>query len=130
MGSDGLETAAALLSGFVRDAKDEYARAAYLKSLDEIETERAARQLDAARAEYRRRRGRDIARVEDLLAGPHPVLAALPKAHPWLDAFHWTLDDEGQIVSSFYGSRYQLHIHGADRARREQWRAQSEGSAG
>ena len=92
---------------------DEYARAEYLKSLDEVDTERRARILDRAREEYRRRNGRDIERVENLLAGPEPVLRELPaELHGW----EWTIDAEsGRIVSSFYGKRYEVHFQGGVR---------------
>jgi len=122
----GLATAAAFLSEMAREADDPYARAEYLKALDEVRTERAARRLDDARAAYRRRRGRDIERVEDLLAGPDPVLRRLPPAHPHFGAdFGWILDPaSGPIVSSFYGKRYGLHVHPSDAARRERWRAE------
>ena len=53
--------------------EDKYKRAEYLKALDEIQIEERARFLDAARAEYWRRNGRDIERVADLLAGPDPM---------------------------------------------------------
>lgn len=120
----GLETAAAFLRELARNADDGYARAEYEKSLDEIQVERAARYLDAARDEYGRRFGRDISRVEDLLGGASPVLPFLPPAHPHLEGWKWILDDEsGEIVSSFYGSRYRLHAHPTDLQRRERWRA-------
>jgi hypothetical protein len=120
----GLETAAAFLRELARSSDDEYARAEYEKSLDEIQVERAARFLDTARDEYGRRFGVDITRVEDLLAGPNPVLRVLPRAHPHLDGWAWVLNPEsGEIVSSFYGSRYQLHEHPSDRARRARWKA-------
>jgi hypothetical protein len=120
----GLETAAAFLQEMVRGADDGYARAEYEKALDEIQVERAARYLDAARAEYRRRFGRDISRVEDLTARPDPVLPFLPPAHPHLEGWSWVLDEEsGEIVSSFYGSRYHLHAHPADLERRNRWKA-------
>jgi hypothetical protein len=48
---DGLETAATFLAGLAADTEDGYARAEYLKALDEVATERRARRLDAARAE-------------------------------------------------------------------------------
>ena len=119
----GLETAAAFLEELVRTAEDEYARAEYGKALDEIQTERAARFLDAARDAYGRRSGRDIAQVEDLVAGPNPVLRRLPPAHPHLDGFRWRLNGEtAEIVSSFYRKRYQLHVHPTDRLRQEHWR--------
>jgi hypothetical protein len=106
----GLEAAEALLLGLVSTTPDEYAKARYLKSLDEIETERAARRLDQARLAYRHRRGRDIARVEDLVAGPAPVLRELPPAHPHFKGFGWYLDPEtDRITSGFYRSRYRLY---------------------
>jgi hypothetical protein len=105
--SEGLDVAAALLQELHRNAPGEKARAEYAKALDEIHTERRARRLDAAREEYQRRRGRDIERVEDLLAGPDPVLQKLPEElHGW----EWVVDGRtGRIVSSFYGARYQVY---------------------
>lgn len=124
-GHQGLETAAAFLARLARDARDEYVRAEYLKSLDEIETERVARRLDRARAEFAKRNGRDISAVSDLVSGPQPLLSALPPAHPHFPGFEWQLDEKsGQIESSYYRSRYELHIHPYDRARRERWRAE------
>ena len=127
----GLEAAATFLVEMARSSDNPYSRAGYLKALDEVVTERAARDLDAARTDYWRRHGRDIARVADLLAGPDPVLRSLPPAHPHFgDRFEWSLDpDSGQIVSSFYGKRYGVHIHPLDAARRERWRAEREGGA-
>ncbi len=119
----GLETAAAFLQELDRTAEDEYSRAEYQKALDEIQTERAARFLDAARDAFERRFGRDIERVEDLVTGPNPVLRGLPPAHPQLDGFRWRLNREtAEIVSSFYRKRYQLHVHPSDRLRQEHWR--------
>jgi hypothetical protein len=112
----------------VESTEDEYKRAEYLKALDEIKTEEMARFLDEARAEYWRRNGRDIEQVGDLLAGPSPVLQRLPRAQLYLDGFEWILDPEtGEIVSSYYRSRYQLHESETDRARKQSWREQSEG---
>lgn len=120
-----LDAAESLLVGLVNTTSDEYAKARYLKSLDEIATERRARALDAARLEYWRRNGRDIARVEDLLAGKPPVLSGLPPAHPHFPGFGWVLDAEtGQITSSFYGSRYRLYNHKNDAVRLERLRSQ------
>lgn len=119
----GLETAATFLRELDRSAEDEYSRAEYQKALDEIQTERAARFLDAARDAFERRFGRDIARVEDLVAGPNPVLRGLPPAHPQLDGFRWRLNQEtAEIISSFYRKRYQLHVHPTDRLRQKHWR--------
>jgi hypothetical protein len=126
MDRDGLETVATFLTELAAGTEDEYARAEYLKALDEVETERRARVLDAARGAYRRRAGRDIRRVEDLVRGPHRVLRRLPPAHPHFRDFDWTLDPEsGEIVSSFYGSRYAPHAHRLDRERRERWRREA-----
>jgi hypothetical protein len=122
-----LETAEAFLVEMANNAPDGYAQAEYLKALDEIEVERLARTLDDARAEYGRRNGHDIQRVSDLVSGPDPVLRALPPASPHFAGFEWRLDDEsGQIVSSFYGVRYQVHVHPLDAARHERWRAERE----
>jgi hypothetical protein len=127
---DGLAAAEAFLTELAASAPDGYARAAYLKGLDEIATERRARVLDAAREVYRRRVGRDIERVADLLRGPQPVLRALPPAHPHLPHFEWTLDDEtGEIVSSFYRGRFAPYVHRFDRDRRERWRREIEQAA-
>jgi hypothetical protein len=118
---DGLEPAAVFLQELVRTAQDPYARAEYEKALDEVETERRARGLDRARAEYKKRNGRDIERVEDLATGPSPVLRRLPRElHGW----EWELDEEGRIVSSYYGRRYELNFHETDQARRKAWREQ------
>jgi tetratricopeptide (TPR) repeat protein len=113
-GSAGLETAAAFLTELARSAPDGYAKAEYEKALDEIETERRARVLDAAREAWRRRHGRDIERVEDLVSGPEPVLRILPpEPHGW----EWVLDEAtGRIVSSWYGHRYEPHVLSPHRA--------------
>jgi hypothetical protein len=119
----GIEMAAGFLADLARNAPDEYSRAEYLKALDEVETERRARYLDAAREEYWRRHGRDIGRVEELVSGPTPILPVLPGAHPHFVDYAWVLDDEsGQIVSSFYRSRYELHTTERDDERRARWR--------
>ncbi len=124
----GLQVAAAFLVQMLESTEDEYKRAEYLKALDEIQIEERARFLDAAREEYWRRNGRDIERVADLLAGPDSVLQRLPRAQLHLDGFEWVLDPEtGQIVSSYYRTRYQLHEAESDRARKQRWREQREG---
>jgi hypothetical protein len=109
----GLDAAAVLLGELLSSTEDPYARAEYEKALDEIETERRARFLDTARAEYQRRFGHDVGTVEDLARGPRPVLRELlPEPHGW----EWVLDPEsGQIVSSYYGRRYELHFQGGER---------------
>ena len=124
LGLGGLDATEVFVAQLARDTDDEYKRAEYLKELDEIAVERWALGLDAARAEYRRRNGRDLASVEDLVRGPERVLGALPPAHPHFAGFAWQLHPKtGAIVSSFYRSRYELHIHPLDRARRESWSA-------
>jgi len=118
--SGGLEASAVFLEELVRSAPDGYAKAEYEKALDEIETERRARFLDGAREEFRRRHGRDIASVEDLVRGPDAVLAALP---PEPNGWEWTLEPtSGVIVSSFYGHRYRPHVNPAHLQIREVWR--------
>jgi len=118
----GLEVAAAFIKQLIQNADDEYHKAEYSKALDEIEIERRARFLDRAREEYWHRNGRDIEKVEDLLAGPNPVLDRLPRAQMFLDGFDWILDEEtGAIVSSFYGARYELHVTPWDRERQRRW---------
>jgi hypothetical protein len=131
LGQGGLDATAFFLAGLVRDTGDEYKRAEYLKELDEIQVERWARQLDAARALFRRRTGRDIDEVPDLARGPARVLPELPPAHPHFPGFTWELHrGTGAIVSSYYRSRYALHVHPFDRERRERWRSQAPGGAG
>ena len=123
---DGLESAVVFLQELVRTTPDPYSRAEYEKALDEIETERRARRLDRARELYRERHGRDIERIEDLVAGPEPVLERLPRElHGW----EWTIDEDGRIVSSYYGRRYELSFHATDRERRKAWRAAREAGA-
>jgi hypothetical protein len=124
----GLQVASAFLVQMVESTEDQYKKAEYLKALDEIQVEERARFLDDARVEYWRRNGRDIEQVADLLAGPNPVLQRLPRAQLHLDGFEWILDPEtGQIVSSYYGIRYQLHETQTDRNRKQEWREQSGG---
>jgi hypothetical protein len=114
---EGLETAELFLSRLVQETEDPFARAEYEKALDELETERRARRLDHARDEFRRRHGRDIERVEDLVRGPDPVLRRLPRElHGW----EWVIDPEsGRIVSSWYGARYELRFQGSDPVREQ-----------
>lgn len=120
-GGAGLDVAAAMLEQLIADAEDPYERAAYELSLVEIETERRARQLDAARAEFQRRNGRDIRRVEELAEGRGAVLRALP---PEPNGAGWTLDPgTGRIVSTYYGYRYEPFVHPAVRAEQERLRA-------
>ncbi len=102
----GLDTAAAFLQELAAQAPNERERAQYQKALSEVDTERAARFLDAARAEYARRHGRDIARVEQLVEGG--VLRALP---PEPNGAQWTINEfTGEIVSSELKYRYRPKI--------------------
>lgn len=127
-GGGSLEAAAVMLSELIETAEDPYTRAGYEKSLREIETERRARLLDAARAEFQLRNGRDIAWVEELSEGPRRVLVALP---PEPNGKGWTLEPEsGRIVSAHYGHRYEPFLHSAVRSERDRLRAQERTPAG
>lgn len=119
-----IEAAAAFLSELLRQTEDPFARAEYEKALDEIEAERRARRLDAAREEFRRRHGRDIASVEELVQGKPPVLRVLPpEPHGW----EWTLDPKsGQIVSSYIRHRYETRIDATNQSLLERFRARSQ----
>jgi len=120
-----LETAELYLRELIRAAPDEYARAEYLKAYDEVETERRARFLDAARVEFWKRHGRDIRSPAELWEGPGRVLGKMPPPHPHFPGFRWELDPQSnEIVSSFFRTRYKLHIHETDAQRRARWRAQ------
>jgi hypothetical protein len=131
-GDAGIEVAEGMIRRLLAGTEDPYAKAEYEKMLEEIQTERRARFLDAARAAYRKGHGQDIQAVEDLLAGPYPVLRKLPpEPHGW----EWVLCEEtGEIVSSYYQRRYRPHYSGSERAERDGWRVkgaepdQSEGS--
>ena len=124
--SGGLEKAGVFLEGLAGSTQDPYARAEYLKALDEVATERNARLLDRARVLFVERTGRDIERVGELVDPPMPVLRRLPPAHPHFADFGWELSEEtGEIVSAFYGARYRPHEHEIDRQRRERWRKES-----
>ena len=119
-GGGGLEASAAMLAALIENAEDPYEKAEYEKALDEVETERRARALDAAREEFRQRHGRDIARVEDLAQGPGAVLAELP---PELHGWEWVIDPaSGRIVSSWYGVRYEPLLQASVREERERQR--------
>jgi hypothetical protein len=122
-GGGEIEAAAAFLEELLRQTDDPYKRAEYEKGLDEIEAERRARVLDAARAEFTRRNGRDIRDVAELAKGPKAVLRALPpEPHGW----EWVLDPaSGQIVSSYVGHRYSVRIDGTNRRKLERFHAGS-----
>ncbi|MGH0028677.1 MAG: tetratricopeptide repeat protein [Myxococcota bacterium] len=120
-----LETAALFLESLIENAPDEYVKAEYLKAYDEIETERRARLLDEARVVFWKRQGRDVRDPSELWEGPARVIRRMPPPHPHFPGFAWALDEEtNEIVSTFYKTRYRLHIHGVDVELREQWRRQ------
>jgi hypothetical protein len=127
-GQAGLDVAAGLIREMWRATDDPYERAEYEKMLDEIETERRARELDAARRRYQERFGSDVTRVEDLLRGSPPVLARLPEEpHGW----EWVIDEEtGEIRSSYYKNRYRPHYDPEERAAREGWRVRKAENGG
>ena len=122
-----LDTAALFLEQLIRNAPDEFARAEYLKAYDEIETERRARFLDAMRARFVARNGRDLREPAELWHGPRRVMQKMPPPHPHFEGFEWVFDPQsGQIVSSFYGTRYRLHFLPGDQAQRDSWREQGQ----
>jgi hypothetical protein len=126
--SDSLDTAAMFLERLIAQTGDEYAKAEYLAVLDEVETERRARILDRVRAEFRRRNGRDIRGPSELWSGPLRLLAAEPPAHPQARGQHWKLDPaSGEIVSSYYGRRYRVHVNPADEAEKRAWKQGTKG---
>jgi hypothetical protein len=127
---DNLDTAVLFLERLIRSTEDEYERAEYLDVLAEVETERRARMLDHARAEFAQRNHRDIRDPAELWSGPLRVLASAPPAHPEVAGQRWRIDPaSGEIVSSFYNRRYRVHVNPADEALRRGWRAESEPGA-
>ena len=135
--SADIDAAALFLSELIAETPDPSARAHYRGALDEIEVERGARVLDRAREQYKQRHGRDIADVWDLVVDLPPVLARLPSPEPsslpasLRRGSSWEIDTEsGQIVSSYYGRRYELNVHPLDRKRNEEWQKRRERAAG
>lgn len=121
--SDGLETALLFLQRLIRGSPDPSARAEYRRAFDEIQTERRARRLDRARIAFWNRHGRDVREPRELWEGPSRILGRRPPAHPSRPA-EWRIDAEsGEIVSSYYGRRYRVHVHPSDAERRRRWRA-------
>jgi hypothetical protein len=121
---DSLDTAVLFLERLIAGTEDPTARARYLASYSEIETERRARFLDRARAEFQRRNGRDIRDPAELWSGPLRVVQAAPAAHPQKPGPRWVLDAAtGEIESSFYGRRYRIHLTPSDEAERQKVRA-------
>ena len=116
----GLDAAAAFLAEMAQQATDEVERSKFQEALREIETERRARFLDTARAEYVRRHRRDITKVEDLVSGG--VLRALPP-----DPFGagWMINETSQIASKRVRYRYDVKLDAGSRRIREQFRERS-----
>jgi len=128
---DSLDTAALFLEQMIAQTQDEYAKAEYIDVYDEVETERRARRLDRARVEFQKRNGRDVRGLSELWSGPLRLLTAEPPAHPQIAGQHWKIDPaSGEIVSSYYGRRYRVHVDPADEAERRTWRANSTGGGG
>jgi tetratricopeptide (TPR) repeat protein len=130
--SADIDAASVFLLQLLEEAPDEAARAEYQDALDEIEVERHARELDRARAAYRKLAGSDVTSAEELVIGETPVLDELPP--PWPSSlprsmqkgFTWSLDpDKDAFVSSYYRRRYELTFHSEESARRERWFAES-----
>jgi len=121
-----IEVAEVFLRELLQDTREEDARAQLQVALDEIEIEYKARHLDRARQVYRTLNGTDIGSVEDLVRGSRAVLDRLPSPEP--DGIPrslsrgsvWILDPEtDRIVSSYLGSRYEVHFSAADRRARK-----------
>ena len=135
--SADIDVAEAFMREMIRNSSAEESRAQYGEAPDEIEVEKKARLLDRARKAFGRLQGHDIAAVEDLAGGRHPVLAALPNPEPeslppgLSRNSVWMLDEEtGLIVSGYYGSRYDLPDSPLDRERAERWRRARESKRG
>ena len=128
-----LAVAEVFLRELLRDAEDESARAEYQNALDEIEIEKKARSLDRTREAFEQLEGRDIMTVDELVSGPHPLLASLPSPEPESlpeglrrDSV-WQIDFQSdRIVSTYYGARYELHFPSRERERAVQWREERE----
>lgn len=113
-----IEVAEIFLRQLLESTTDEAQRSKLEAGLDEIEIEYKARYLDRARDAYKSLSGRDIRWVGDLIRGPHRVLETLPSPEP--DAIPeslrrgavWKINKKGQIVSSYLGSRYEVHLNG------------------
>ena len=107
-------------------APDGFAKAEYLKALDEVHVERIARQLDRARVKFVEVHGRDIERVEELVEVEPAILRRLPpEPHGW----EWVLDDDRRIVSSYIGYRYEVKIDAMNQQLLEQFRERSRNTA-
>ena len=113
-----IEVAEIFLRQLLETTTDEAQLAKLESGLDEIEIEHQARHLDRAREAYIALSGHDIRWVGDLIRGPYRVLQKLPSPEP--DSMPeslrrgsiWEINKEGQIVSSYLGSRYEVHFSG------------------
>jgi hypothetical protein len=124
--SDGLDTAAIFVQQLIASAEEWQKRDEYRAAFDEIQTERMARILDDARERFQRRNARDVREPAELWSGPLRELREAPPAHPSYPHAVWELDAEtSEIVSSYYGRRYRLHVHPADVERQRKWRDQA-----
>jgi hypothetical protein len=121
--SASLAAAGLFLEELVRTTVDEAAKAEYQSALDEVQIEWRARQLDDARENFKKLHGRDIEFIEQLVVGNQAVLPALPDPEPsslpapLRRGSRWELDEEGVIVSSYYGRRYEVHVDEYDPTR-------------
>ncbi len=117
-----IDVAEVFLRQLLETTTDETELARIESALDEIEIEYKARHLDRARVAYERLSGRDIGSVGDLIRAPWRVLETLPNPEPeslpssLSRGSIWDLDDEGRIVSTYYGTRYEVHYAGYDQA--------------
>lgn len=123
-----LESAAIFLTELLQTTESEDAIAIYQGALDEIDVEVKARYLGRARESYKSLHGRDIASVEDLVSGEHPVLSELPPPEPrelppaLRKGDRWFLDRKtDKITSTYYNRRYRVNV----RADGEQWRGET-----
>jgi tetratricopeptide (TPR) repeat protein len=131
-----LDAAGMFLEELVRTTEDEARRAGYQAALDEITIEWRARELDRAREAYQKLHGVDIEFVEQLALGAKAVLPRLPDPEPpslplpLRRGSKWEIDEEsGQIVSSYYGRRYEVHVDAYSRTKLETMRRQDEPAA-
>ncbi len=124
-GQAGLEVAAGMIQRMLDESNDPWRIAKFEQMLDEIETERRARILDEARAEFVRRNGRDIQSVDELASGG-PDRAVLRRLPPEPHGWEWVLSDENEIVSSYTKRRYRPNLNHAQRAQISGWRVGEE----
>jgi hypothetical protein len=116
----GLDASAAFLREMALQAKSDEERVPYVTALREIETERVARYLDSARAEFVHRYGRDIASVDELVQGG--LMPELPRDPAYGG---WMLSPiDGRIVSRALGFRYEVKIDAVSRGEIARFRAQ------